>query len=106
MKRKASTPIEVDRFVKTTGVCPVCGAEVRLKLSDREFTCPSCGSWFDRDAASALVIRDKGLCLWNAGEAPGDERAFTSSITEYLQSIPHVKASAAMNQEALTVRSG
>ncbi|MGC9146079.1 MAG: zinc ribbon domain-containing protein, partial [Nitrososphaeria archaeon] len=65
---KASTPIEVDRFVKTTGVCPVCGAVVELKLSDREFTCPLCGSWFDRDVASALVIKDKGLCLWNAGE--------------------------------------
>ncbi|MGC8599909.1 MAG: hypothetical protein ACP5LX_02465 [Nitrososphaeria archaeon] len=40
----------------------------------RKFTCPSCGSWFDRDVASALVIKDKGLCLWNAGETPGDDR--------------------------------
>ena len=77
LKRKPSTPIEVDRFVKTTGVCPVCGNVVELKLSDREFTCPSCSSWFDRDVASALVIKDKGLCLWNAGETPGDDLTIT-----------------------------
>nr|CCC55537.1 transposase [uncultured archaeon] len=106
LKRKASTPIEVDRFVKTTGVYLVCGNVVEMKLSDREFTCPSCSSWFGRDVASALVIKDKGLCLWNAGETPGDDRASTSSMMEYLQSIPHVKASAAMNREALTARSG
>jgi predicted RNA-binding Zn-ribbon protein involved in translation (DUF1610 family) len=75
--------------IKTTGVCPVCGTVVELKLSDREFTCPMCGSWFDRDEASALVIKDKGLCLWNAGETPGDDRA---NMMEYMLSILHVKA--------------
>ncbi|MGC9145573.1 MAG: zinc ribbon domain-containing protein [Nitrososphaeria archaeon] len=79
-------------WIKTTGVCPVCGTVVKLKLSDREFTCPSCSSLFDRDVASALAIKDKGLCLWNAGETPGDNRTSTSSMMEYMQSIPHVKA--------------
>ncbi|MGC9211708.1 MAG: zinc ribbon domain-containing protein [Nitrososphaeria archaeon] len=106
LKRKASTPIEVNRFVKTTGVCPVCGTVVELNLSDREFTCPLCGSWFDRDVASALVIKDKGLCLWNAGETLGDDRASTADMLEYFNSIPHVTASAPMNREAPTVRLG
>ena len=77
LKRKASTPIEVDRFVKTAGVCPVCGTVVELKLSDREFTCPSCSSLFDGDVASALVIKDKGLCLWNADKTFEDDLAIT-----------------------------
>jgi len=102
LKRKASTPVEVGRFIKTTGVCPVCRTNVKLDLSQRELTCPSCNSTFDRDVASALVILKEGLSLWNAGETPGDENA--SAIVEYLKSIPHVSVS--MNREALSVRAG
>ena len=40
LKRKASTPIAVDRFARTTGICPVCGTMVELKLSDRELQSP------------------------------------------------------------------
>ncbi|MGC8593092.1 MAG: zinc ribbon domain-containing protein [Nitrososphaeria archaeon] len=98
--------MEVNRFVKTTGVCPVCGTRVELNLSDRSFTCPSCGSWFDRDVASATVIMKEGLCLWNAGETLGDDRASTADMLEYFNSIPHVTASAPMNREAPTVRLG
>ena len=94
--------MEVERFVKTTGVCPVCRTYVKLELSQRELTCPSCNSTFDRDVASALVILKEGLSLWNAGETPGDENA--SAIVEYLKSIPHVSVS--MNREALPVRAG
>jgi putative transposase len=94
LKRKASTPVEVGRFVKTTGVCPVCRTNVKLDLSQREFTCPSCNSTFDRDVASAIVILKEGLSLWNVGETPGDENA--SVMLEYA-SIPHVSVS--MNRE-------
>ncbi len=66
LKMKANTPI-----VKTTTVCPKCGARVRLKLSDREFVCPSRGSWFDRDVASALVIKREGLCPGTRARRPG-----------------------------------
>ena len=67
--------MEVGRFVKTTGVCPVCRTYVKLDMSKREFTCPSCNSMFDRDVASAIVILKEGLSLWNVGETPGDENA-------------------------------
>jgi Transposase and inactivated derivatives len=100
LKRKASTPVEVGRFVKTTGVCPVCRTYVKLNMHQREFTCPSCNSTFDRDVASAIVILKEGLSLWNVGETPGDENA--SAMLEYFASIPHVSVS--MNREALPVR--
>ncbi|MFP3220633.1 MAG: transposase, partial [Candidatus Marsarchaeota archaeon] len=102
LKRKASTPVEVGRFVKTTGVCPVCRRRVKLELSDRELACPSCNSAFDRDVASAIVILKEGLSLWNVGETPGDENA--SAMMEYLASIPGVSVS--MNREAPSVRAG
>ena len=70
--------------------------EVKLSLSDREFICPLCGSWFDRDVALALVILNEGLCLWNAGETPRDENA--STMAEYLSRVFQV--SLLMNWEA------
>jgi len=100
LMRKASTPVEVGRFVKTTGVCPVCRTYVKLNMHQREFTCPSCNSTFDRDVASAMVILKEGLCLWDAGETPKDENA--SAMVEYFASIPHVSVS--MNREATSVR--
>jgi protein-arginine kinase activator protein McsA len=84
LRRKASTLLR--RFVKTTGVCPVCRTYVKLDLSQREFTCPCCNSTFDRDVASAIVILKEGLSLWNVGETPGDENA--SAMMEYFASIP------------------
>ena len=52
-------------------------------MSQREFTCPSCNSTFDRDVASALVILKEGLSLWKARETPGDENA--SAMVEYFK---------------------
>ena len=100
LRRKASTPVEVGRFVKTTGVCPVCRTYVKLDLSQRKLTCPSCNSTFERDVASAIVILKEGLSLWNVGETPRDENA--SAMLEYFASIPHVSVS--MNWEATSVR--
>ena len=94
--------MEVGRFVKTTGICPVCRTYVKLDLYQRKFTCPSCNSTFDRDVASAIVILKEGLSLWNVGETPGDE--YASAMLEYFASIPHVSVS--MNREALPVRAG
>ncbi|MFP3222874.1 MAG: hypothetical protein RXR21_04295 [Nitrososphaeria archaeon] len=84
------------RFVKTTGVCPVCRTYVKLNMF--EFTCPCYN--FDRDAASAIVILKDRLSLWNVGETPADDFA---NVVEYFASIPHVSLS--MNQE-LSVRLG
>jgi putative transposase len=101
LKRKASTPVEVPGFVKTTGVCPHCRYVTKLSLSAREFTCPSCNSAFDRDVASALVILEEGLCLWDAGETPRDDH--TSAMVEYLSHISHVNVSMNRGVPSVTV---
>ncbi|MEM3289748.1 MAG: transposase, partial [Conexivisphaerales archaeon] len=54
---KASTPLEVGRFIKTTGVCMNCGTVQHLNLSDRMAVCPSCHSIFDRDVGAANISK-------------------------------------------------
>jgi len=98
LKRKVSTPLEVGRFTKTTGVCMHCDYSMHLNLSERLLICPSCGHVLDRDVSAANVILKEGLSLWNVGETLAEDYASTSSMLEYLNSIPHVKAS--MSNEA------
>ena len=93
LKRKACTPLEVGRFVKTTGVCRNCGGLSHLNLSDRVFECPFCGYISDRDVGSAKTIDMKGLSLWNIGETLAEDYASTSNMLRYMNNIPHVKAS-------------
>ena len=53
----------------TTQRCSSCGnvltEEERLKLKDREWTCPKCGIHHDRDINSAKNILGKGLSILN-----------------------------------------
>ncbi|MCL4380746.1 transposase, partial [Candidatus Marsarchaeota archaeon] len=83
----------VGRFIKTTGVCVNCGMSMHLDLSDRVFTCPSCGYISDRDVSAANKIMKEGLSLWNIGETLAEDNASTSNMLNYIKSIPHVKAS-------------
>ncbi len=116
LKRKVSTPLEIGRFEKTIGVCVNCGASVQLKLSEMTFACPSCGYTSDRDVGAAMVTKTKGLSLWNIGETLAEDHASTSNMMDYLKSIPHVKASIAVEArsskqaegvvEAQSVRAG
>ena len=54
----------IDRFFPSSKTCHVCGAiNGALTLSDREWTCPSCGSVLDRDLNASLNIRAEGLKL-------------------------------------------
>ena len=94
LKRKVSTPLEVGRFTKTTGICMYCGYSLHLNLSERVFKCPSCGHVQDRDVSAANATDYEGLSLRNVGEALVDD-ASTSNMLKYLKRIPHVKASIA-----------
>jgi transposase len=68
--------------VKITGVCPNCKYEVKLSLSDREFTCLLCNSTFYRDVASALVILKEGFACGTQARRPGMKRLCDSGILE------------------------
>ncbi len=62
--------VTVDRFFTSSKKCSACGAiNNALTLSDREWTCPSCGAHHKRDFNAAVNLRDEGLRIIAAGHA-------------------------------------
>lgn len=54
--------IRIDRFAPSSKTCGKCGyVYKRLKLSERSWTCPECGTHHDRDFNAACNIKEFGL---------------------------------------------
>ena len=54
--------IKIDRFAPSSKTCGQCGSIYRgLKLSERNWTCPECGTHHDRDFNAACNIKEFGL---------------------------------------------
>ena len=57
----------VDRFYPSSKTCSVCGYKKQdLKLSDRSWTCPVCGTKHDRDINAAVNILNEGERILSA----------------------------------------
>ena len=57
----------VDRFYPSSKTCSVCGYKKRdLRLSDREWVCPKCGTKHDRDINAAMNILLEGQRILTA----------------------------------------
>jgi len=53
---------KIGRFEPSSKLCSVCGyKDEELKLSDRQWICPECGTIHDRDVNAAVNIRNIGL---------------------------------------------
>lgn len=54
--------IKIDRFAPSSKTCGKCGyVYKRLKLSERSWTCPECGTHHNRDFNAACNIKEFGL---------------------------------------------
>lgn len=54
--------IKIDRFVPSSKTCGKCGYVYKgLKLNERNWTCPECGTHHDRDFNAACNIKEFGL---------------------------------------------
>jgi len=62
LEREGGKLVEVDRFFPSTKLCNCCKYKNdSLTLSDREWTCPKCGTVHDRDDNAAKNIREEGI---------------------------------------------
>ena len=54
--------VKIDRFAPSSKTCSKCGHVYKgLKLSERSWTCPECGTLHDRDFNAACNIKEIGL---------------------------------------------
>lgn len=63
-KWKGRTVIKVDRFFPSSQICSNCGhKDGKKELKIREWVCPECGAYLDRDVNAAINILNEGLKL-------------------------------------------
>jgi len=61
-ERLGKKVIEIGMFEPSSKTCSICGYKNEgLKLSDREWVCPECGTAHDRDINAAVNIREFGI---------------------------------------------
>ena len=61
MSDRGKQLIKIDKWFPSTKTCSVCGAVHDRELSDKEWTCPDCGTCHLRDVNAAINIRNEGL---------------------------------------------
>ena len=104
LRKKAQTPIEIPRFIPTTQKCSRCGARNKTNLSDRIYRCRYCGIVIDRDANAAINTEKEGVPTACRELTPADTLATT--LVEYFNNIPYVRASMVIETGSLAVDRG
>ena len=68
LKYKCNNYIEVDKYFPSSKTCSNCHSlKADLDLSDRVYTCQSCGLKIDRDLNAALNLRQEGFRIYTVG---------------------------------------
>ena len=70
LKYKCNNYIEVDKYFPSSKTCSNCHSlKADLDLSERVYTCQSCGLKIDRDLNAALNLRQEGLRIYTEGHS-------------------------------------
>ena len=78
--------VKVDRFFPSSKRCSACHAVNHdLQLSDREWTCKSCGTHHDRDKNSSKNLLDEGKDILNRWASGDSSLILASSSTTALE---------------------
>ncbi|MFD3165401.1 RNA-guided endonuclease InsQ/TnpB family protein [Herpetosiphon sp. NSE202] len=67
--------VKVGRFYASSKTCHVCHSKTALKLADRMWTCPTCGTTHDRDGNAAINIVHEGIRLLAVGTTESQNAA-------------------------------
>ena len=71
LERKGGKLVEIDRWFPSSKLCSNCLARVsEMSLNVREWTCPHCGTYHDRDGNAAMNIRTEGIEVLQRMEQP------------------------------------
>ena len=85
------TYIKINTFYPSSKLCHCCGYKnTTLKLSDREWICPNCDTYLDRDNNAAINILQKGLKILkyrNTDVRSGDDKSSKPVDTENISSL-------------------
>ncbi len=76
----------------TSQECPECGATVKKDLKQRVHNCPECSFVCDRDIASGLVIRNRGITSLSTGGQPGIESVCADGLPGAEETKPRSKS--------------
>lgn len=64
MEERGKKLVTIDKWFPSSKTCRFCGAvNSELKLQDRTWDCPSCGSHIDRDLNAAINIKNRALTM-------------------------------------------
>lgn len=64
--------LKIGRFYPSSKLCHCCGFKYKgLKIEERFWTCPECGTYLDRDENAAINILNEGLRILKCGDTDG-----------------------------------
>ena len=87
------TLIRIDRFCPSSKTCSACGYVLAdLTLDVREWTCPECGVWHDRDHNAAKNVLAEGLSVSACGGSVRPVRVRAWQATPEEAGTPFVRA--------------
>jgi len=82
------TAVEIDRFFPSSKLCGVCGfINQDLTLKDREWTCPRCQTWHDRDLNAANNILAEGLRILSGCGTQSDTKQKPEEASSLEESV-------------------
>ena len=82
--------IKIGTFYPSSKLCHCCGFKYKgLKLEERFWTCPECGTYLDRDENAAINILNEGMKILNRNTdgRSGNDKSFKPVYTESLSSL-------------------
>lgn len=94
--------VKADKWFPSSKTCSCCGhVNKGLQLSDREWTCPECGSRHDRDYNAACNLRDYFLKILNTAGTAGIHACgeMSTTLRETLEQVISAKQEAPPSTE-------